>query len=254
MLIDSHCHLGSDKFAGEEAQVLDRAWAAGVSHIVLIGESPESAARALALVDQFPRLSATAGLHPHEATRWTPEMEAWLAAALQDPRVVAAGEMGLDYHYEHAPRAVQQAVFDRQLAVATAAGKAAVIHAREADADVAAILSNHSAATVILHSFSSGPLLLRSSLDAGHYVSFSGMVTFRNWTDLDAVRAVPADRLLVETDAPYLAPIPHRGKRNEPAYVAATAQRLAEVRQVPVEQLIAETGANARRVFGPRLT
>jgi TatD DNase family protein len=253
MLVDSHCHLGSDKFAGEEAQVLDRAWAAGVGHIVLIGESPESAQRALALVDRFPRLSASAGLHPHEAKRWDTALVQWLVAHLRDPRVVAVGEMGLDYHYDFSPRPRQHEAFDRQLALATSAGKPAVIHAREADDDVAAILAQHPHASVILHSFSSGPSLLRASIDAGHYVSFSGMVTFKNWNDVHALKAVPADRLLLETDAPYLAPVPYRGKRNEPAYVADTARRVAELRQVPVEQLIAETGANARRVFGPRL-
>lgn len=254
MLIDSHCHLGSEKFAGEEAQVLERAWAAGVGHIVLIGESPESAARALELVDRFPRLSATAGLHPHEASRWDAAMEQWLETSLRDPRIVGVGEMGLDYHYDYSPREKQREAFDRQLALATAAGKPAIIHAREADEDVTAVLANHPQATVILHSFSSGPALLRPSIDAGHYVSFSGMITFKNWDGIDYVRAVPSDRLLVETDAPFLAPVPHRGKRNEPAYVAATARRLAELRQVPVEQLIAETMDNARRVFGSRLT
>lgn len=254
MLVDSHCHLGSEKFAGEEAQVLERAWAAGVRHIVLIGESPESAEKALALVDRFPRLSATAGLHPHEARRWDAEMERWLERSLDDPRIVGVGEMGLDYHYDFSPRDRQAEAFDRQLALATAAGKPAIIHAREADDDVAAILANHPRATVILHSFSSGAGLLRSSLDAGHYVSFSGMVTFKNWHEEALLRAVPADRLLVETDAPYLAPVPYRGKRNEPGYVAETARRVAELRGVPVEQLIAETGANARRVFGSRLT
>lgn len=254
MLVDTHCHLGSDKFAGEAAQVLERAWAAGVGHIVLIGESPESAEKALALVDQFPRLSATAGLHPHEASRWDAGMETWLEGMLRDPRIVGVGEMGLDYHYDFSPRDRQAEAFDRQLALATAAGKPAIIHAREADDDIAAILANHPEATVILHSFSSGAGLLRSSLDAGHYVSFSGMVTFKNWNEGDFVRAVPADRLLVETDAPYLAPVPFRGKRNEPAYVAATARRLAELRGVPYEQLVAETMNNAVRVFGSRLT
>jgi TatD DNase family protein len=161
--------------------------------------------------------------------------------------------MGLDYHYDHSPRASQRAVFERQLELAAEAAKPAVIHAREADDDVAAVLGNHPHVTAILHSFSSGPGLLRAALGAGHYVSFSGMVTFKNWRDDGSVRLVPADRLLVETDAPYLAPVPHRGRRNEPAYVRETALRLAAVRGVPPEQLIAETGANARRVFGPRV-
>ncbi len=254
MLIDTHCHLGAEAFAADVAEVLDRAWAAGVAHVIVVGESPEAAARALSLVDTYPRLSATAGLHPHEASRWTADSEDWLAGLLRDPRVVAAGEMGLDYHYDHSPRDRQREVFDRQLALARAAGKPAVIHAREADDDVAAVLSNHPGATVVLHSFSSGPSLLRTALDRGHYLSFSGMITFKNWGRDDMLRAIPADRLLVETDAPYLAPVPHRGRRNEPAFVRQTAEQLARVRGVSPEQFIQETGANARRVFGGRVS
>jgi TatD DNase family protein len=253
MLVDSHCHLAAEAFAEDLEATLDRAWAAGVGHVVAIGESPEAAARARELAGRFPRISATAGLHPHDAREWSAGTEAWLAEALRDPRVVAAGEMGLDYHYDHSPRAVQRQVFERQLELARAAGKAAVIHAREADDDVAAILRNAGGVVGILHSFSSGPGLLRAALDGGHYVSFSGMITFRNWAMDDALRAVPLDRLLVETDAPYLAPVPHRGKRNEPAFVRQTADRAAAVRGIPVDDLIAATGENARRVFGSRL-
>ncbi len=254
MLIDTHCHLGAEAFAADTPEVLERARVAGVGHIVVVGESPSAAARALALVDRFPGLSATAGVHPHEANSWSEASEAWLTDQLRDPRVVAAGEMGLDYHYDHAPREVQRAVFDRQLGLATALGRPVVIHAREADEDVAAILRNHPRATVILHSFSSGPGLLRAALEDGHYVSFSGMVTFRNWGRDDVIRAVPADRLLVETDAPYLAPVPERGHRNEPAFVRHTAVRLADVRGVSPEQLIRESGVNAARVFGSRVS
>jgi TatD DNase family protein len=253
MLVDTHCHLAADQFAEDRAAVLERAWAAGVGHLVVIGETPETAERALELAAADRRVSATAGLHPHEATRWSPELAGWLARALADPRVVGAGEMGLDYHYDHSPREAQRVAFDAQLDLAEAAGKPAVIHAREADDDVAAVLRNHPRCRAILHSFSSGPGLLRAGLDLGHYVSFSGMVTFKNWGADAAIRQVPADRLLVETDAPYLAPVPHRGKRNEPAFVARTAERLAAVRDVEPARLIEETGANARRVFGPRL-
>lgn len=253
MLVDTHCHLTSDQFAGDLEAVLTRAWAAGVGHVVVVGESPAAAERALWLAQNEVRLSATAGVHPHEAASWGSESEGWLTGALSDPRVVAAGEMGLDYHYEHSPRAIQCDVFDRQLAIATRAGKPAVIHAREADQDICALLRNHPKAKVILHSFSSGPDLLRAALEQGHYVSFSGMVTFRSWALDDAVRAVPADRLLLETDAPYLAPVPHRGKRNEPAFVRLTAERLAVVRGVAADELVRCTGENARRVFGSRL-
>jgi TatD DNase family protein len=253
VLVDTHCHLGSEQFAADLDEVLARAWEAGLGHIVVIGESPAAADRALGIVSRDTRLSATAGVHPHDAHTWTAATEAWLGEALADPRVVAAGEMGLDYHYDHAPREVQQEVFDRQLALATAAGKAAVIHAREADEDVAAVLRNHPRATVILHSFSSGPGLLQAALENGYYLSLSGMVTFKNWGRDEVVRAVPEDRLLVETDAPYLAPVPRRGKRNEPAFVRHTAEHLARVRGVTAEALIAQTGENAARVFGPRV-
>jgi TatD DNase family protein len=253
MLIDTHCHLGSDQFAADVTEVLRRAWEAGVAHVVVIGESPAAAARALELVAGERRLSATAGVHPHEASTWTSETEGWLAEALSDERVVAAGEMGLDYHYDHAPREIQREVFERQLTLATRAGKPAIIHAREADRDIAAVLANHPEATIVLHSYSSGPELLRAALESGHYVSFSGMVTFRNWGQDEAIRAVPAERLLVETDAPYLAPVPRRGKRNEPGFLRHTAERIAVVRGVPAAELIAQTGANAARVFGPRV-
>lgn len=253
MLIDTHCHLASDQFAGDLVEVLARTWASPVAHVVVIGETRPAAERALELAAREARLSVVAGIHPHDAAGWDAEAESWLSATLKDPRIVAAGEMGLDYHYDHSPREVQQQVFERQLEMARAAGKPVVIHAREADDDVATILAHHPGITAILHSFSSGPRLLRAGLDAGHYVSFSGMVTFKNWKDDEAVRAVPADRLLVETDAPYLAPVPNRGKRNEPRNVEHTAIRLAQVRGVPVDELIGQTGENARRVFGKRL-
>lgn len=253
MLVDSHCHLADSAFDPDRPAVLERAWAAGVAHIVVIGETPESARRALALAESDPRISATAGLHPHEAKHWTADSETWLRQQLENPRVVAAGEMGLDYHYDHSPRDTQRAVFDQQLGIAAAAGRPAVIHAREADDDILAVLRNHPRATAILHSFSSGLGLLRAGLELGHYVSFSGMITFRNWQLDEAIPEIPLDRLLVETDAPYLAPVPHRGRRNEPAFVRDTAARLAHVRGVPLEELLTSTGRNALRLFGPRL-
>jgi TatD DNase family protein len=253
VLVDTHCHLADQAFAADAGEVVARARAAGVGHVVVIGESPEAADRALALAAAHPACSATAGLHPHEASRWSPALEADLRARLRDPRVVAAGETGLDYHYDHSPRERQREAFAAQLALAAAAGKPAVVHAREADEDVAALLRNQPDAVAILHSFSS-PGLLRAALDAGHYVSFSGMVTFRSWALDDALRAISVERLLLETDAPYLAPVPHRGKRNEPAYVAETARRVAEVRGVPLAEVVTRTTANAVRVFGDRVT
>jgi TatD DNase family protein len=253
VLVDSHCHLGDPAFAGDRAEVAARAFAAGVGHLVVIGESRASTEVGLELATSEPRISTTAGVHPHDASSWTGESASWLAAQLADPRVVACGEIGLDYHYDHSPRDIQRSVFERQMALAEAAGKPVVIHAREADADVAAVLRAFPRVPAVLHSFSSGPGLFDAGAVLGHYVSFSGMVTFRSWTLDDAVRATPADRLLVETDAPYLAPVPHRGKRNEPAFVAMVAARVAEVRGEEPAALIAATGANARRVFGPRI-
>jgi len=159
------------------------------------------------------------------------------------------GETGLDFHYDHSPRADQHRAFEAQLGLAAETGKPAVIHAREADEAVAAVLAAHSGVTAILHSFSSGMGLLRAGLVLRHYVSFSGMVTFKNWGLDDAIRETPLDRLLLETDSPYLAPVPHRGKRNEPAFVRHVAERVAAVRGMPVEELIAVTGQNAARVF-----
>jgi TatD DNase family protein len=253
MLIDTHCHLGDPAYDPDRAAVLDRAWAAGVARVVVIGESRAAAARAVSLAGSEPRLAATAGLHPHEASAWSPQYAEWLEGMLRDPAIVAAGEMGLDYHYAHSPRSHQLSAFDAQLAIATAAGKPAVIHAREADDDLAAVLRNHPRVTAVLHSFSSGLGLLRAGVALGHYVSFSGMVTFRNWTLDDAIRETPLDRTLIETDGPYLAPVPHRGSRNEPAYVRRVAEQVARVRRLEPESLIAATGANAVRVFGTRL-
>jgi TatD DNase family protein len=250
VLIDSHCHLGDDAFAADVAGVVARAVAAGVARMVVVGESREAAGRALMLAEQDSRLDATAGVHPHAASSWNAETEAWLRQALTHPRVVAAGEMGLDYHYDHSPRPAQQAAFEAQLEIARQTGKPAVIHARSADDDVAAILTGNPGAEAILHSWSSGPALLRAALALNHYVSFSGMVTFKGWKDDEAIRSVPADRILVETDAPYLAPVPHRGKRNEPAFVVEVAKRLAAVRGVSYEAMCEVTTANAKRVFG----
>jgi TatD DNase family protein len=253
VLVDTHCHLADPAYDPDRPEVLQRAWASGLAQIVVIGESPEASERALALIALEPRLSATAGLHPHEAKRWNPATAEWLRGRLLDPRVVAAGEMGLDYHYDHSPRDSQCAAFEAQLAMAAGVGKPAVIHAREADEDVAAVLRNQPDATAILHSFSSGPGLLRAGLLRHHYVSFSGMVTFRNWRLDQAILDTPLDRLLLETDGPYLAPVPHRGKRNEPAFVRQVAERVASVRGLDPDELIARTTENAARVFGLHL-
>jgi TatD DNase family protein len=250
VLIDTHCHLTDSAYDADRDSVLDRAWTAGLAAVVVIGESRTAAERALDLAAREPRLAATAGLHPHEASAWNSEYAAWMTSTLSDERVVAAGEMGLDYHYDHSPRPAQRAAFEEQLELAAKTGKPAVIHARDADEDMIAVLRAHPRVTAILHSFSSGLGLLRAGVALGHYVSFSGMVTFRNWTLDDAIRETPLDRTLIETDGPYLAPVPHRGARNEPAFVRHVAERIAQVRGLTLDALVAATGANAARVFG----
>ena len=252
-LIDTHCHLADAAFESDVDEVVSRLGPAGIGHAVVIGEMPETYERARPIVARHPRLSLTAGLHPHEGRRWSPALAQWLAEALRDPLVVAAGEMGLDYHYDHSPRDEQRVAFEAQLDIAEAAGKPVVIHARDADDDVAAILRNHPRVTAVMHSFSSGPALLKVAVGLGHYVSLSGMITFKSWQLDDDLRAIPADRLLVETDAPYLAPVPNRGKRNEPSFVVHTATRLAAVMGVPFERIVESTTANAVRLFGSRL-
>jgi TatD DNase family protein len=251
VLIDTHCHLGDAKFDEDRAEVVSRARHAGVGHIVIVAESAPASERALALAERFD-LTSTAGVHPHDAASWTPDVAARTEAWLHLDRVVAVGETGLDYHYDHSPRDVQRRAFAEQLALATKMDLPVVIHSRDADADMAAML-RETEATCILHSFSSGPDVLQVGLEIDAFVSFSGMVTFKSWGDRDAVLAVPANRILVETDAPYLAPVPHRGRRNEPAFVTQVAARVAELRGVTPEAIAHLTTANATACFGSRV-
>lgn len=249
MVIDTHCHLADPVFAPDRAEVLMRMRAAGVGRALVVESVLSQLDDTLAWVEQVPDLGVVTGCHPHDASQWDGALAARLQTIWAHPRVRAAGEMGLDYHYNHAPRDVQRRVFSEQLALATAMGKPIVVHAREADADIAAILREQPAAAIVLHSFSSGPLLRDAALEAGWYLSFSGMITFKWWTDLDALRLVAPDRMLVETDAPYLAPVPHRGKRNEPAFVVEVARQLATIRGLTEAEVATLTTANAERLF-----
>jgi len=255
VLVDAHCHLGDRAFDEDRGAALARARAAGVGHVVVIGESVQASARAAALAAAVAGLSATAGVHPHDASAWGPEAERQIRTLLDRPEVVAVGETGLDYHYDRSPRPAQRAAFAAQLALAAETGKPVVVHARDADADVAALTREWGprVPALVLHSFSSGPAVFDAGMDAGAYFSFSGMITFRSWTMTDRLTAVPPDRLLVETDSPYLAPVPHRGRRNEPAFVREVAAALARARGETLEQLTTLTTANAGRAFGARL-
>ncbi len=254
MLVDAHCHLGDAAFDPDRAAVLERARAAGVGHVVVIGATLDEAVRAAQLARAVPGLSATAGVHPHEAKTWSPDAERRLRELLADPAMVAVGETGLDYHYDHSPRDAQRRAFEAQLAVAGDLAKPVVVHAREADDDMAALLRAAARGPVVLHSFSSGAKVFDAGMDVGAYFSFSGMITFKSWTLADRLTACPPDRLLIETDAPYPAPVPHRGRRNEPAFVREVAAALARARGDTLAVLGQQTADNAVRVFGPRLT
>jgi TatD DNase family protein len=254
VLVDAHCHLGDAAFDQDRDAVLARARAAGVGHVVVIGATLDEAARAMDLARRTPGLSATAGVHPHEAKSWSPDAERRLRDLLADPTMVAVGETGLDYHYDHSPRDAQRRAFEAQLGIAAELGKPVVVHARDADDDVAAVLRAAARGSVVLHSFSSGTQVFDAGMDVGAHFSFSGMITFKSWTLADRLSACPPERLLIETDAPYLAPVPHRGSRNEPAFVREVAAALARARGETFEGLGSRTTDNARRVFGARLT
>lgn len=252
-LIDSHCHLDLDFDADREA-VLARARRAGIAHMITIGASGRFDANhtAVALAAQHAMLSATVGVHPHEAASVTDDTIDQLAALAAAPQVVAIGETGLDYHYEHSPRPAQRAAFARFIHLARRLGLPIVVHLREADDDAVAVMRAEGAAEAggVIHCFSGDAASARRFLDLGFHISFSGIVTFKTAEALrDAARLVPRERLLVETDAPFLAPIPFRGRRNEPALIVQTAATLAAVRGDTLAALAGFTSDNARRLF-----
>lgn len=249
MLIDTHCHLGDPAFASDRRETVERMRAADVGRALVIESRLAELEATLRWTGEEAVLGVATGCHPHDAAAWNDVLRDQVVHAWQHHDVLAAGEIGLDYHYDHSPRDVQRRVFGEQLALAAAAGLPVVIHAREADEDVVAILREQPGATVVLHSFSSGPALRDAGLADGWFFSFSGMVTFKSWTQQDTVRAVPLDRLLIETDAPYLAPVPLRGKRNEPAFVVEVARKVAELRGVSFAEIAEATTANAMRIF-----
>jgi len=243
-VIDTHAHLGDDA-----REVIERARAVGVTRIVTVATTLVGARQSIELADAHEGVYVSLGIHPHEAATFELSRLGELQALLDHPRVVAVGETGLDYFRDYAPAAAQQELFAAQLTLARDAAKPVVIHTRAADDDTRASLEAH-AGPVILHCFSSEPLLA-PALEHGWYVSFAGNVTYKNAYDLRAAaRRVPADRLLVETDSPYLAPQAVRGRRNEPAYITHTYAGLAEVRGSSVAELIAQVDANADAVFG----
>lgn len=258
-LVDTHCHLDAQYFPGGPDEALARAEASGVVGFVVIGVGADlSPARAaVALAERRERVFAAVGVHPHDAITWTADVHVELSSLAARPSVVAVGEIGLDYHYDHSPRDVQRAVFARLVGLARDVGKPIVVHTREAAADTLAVLEAEGAREVggVIHCFSEDQAFAARALDLGFDLSFSGIVTFKNARSVHEVAAwAPLDRILVETDSPYLAPVPQRGKPCEPAYIVHTARRVAELRGMTLSDLAASTTRNAERRFGRRFS
>jgi TatD DNase family protein len=251
MLVDSHCHLDFPDFTLERDAVIARAFAAGIGTILTICTRLDQFDGVRAIAEAHPRIWCSVGVHPHEAEQYADVIADRLVTLAAQPRVVGIGETGLDFHYDLSARDVQERVFRAHIAASKKTGLPLIIHAREADDAMAAILRGENPPPGVLHCFTAGRALAEAALDLGFYISISGIVTFRNAEDLRAiVRDLPLDRLLVETDAPYLAPIPYRGKRNEPAFVAATAAFVANLKGIDEAELAAATTANFFRLFG----
>jgi TatD DNase family protein len=250
--IDSHAHLADPAFDAERHAVVERARAAGALAVVCIGESIGAAERSAAHADAHPGfLFATAGVHPHDAASFDPSSDLDAIRALVSRGAVAIGECGLDYHYDHSPRELQRRAFASQLAMARELARPVVVHTRDAEDDTAAMVAEAGAAGVrgVLHCYTGSHRLAEIALEVGWHVSFSGIVTFKKWDDDALIRLVPDDRILVESDSPYLAPVPHRGKRNEPAWVSFTVARVAAARGVDAAAFGVQTTHNTARFF-----
>jgi TatD DNase family protein len=251
--IDSHAHLADAAFAGDRDAVISRARDAGAAAIVSIGESVDAAAMAAEYAAKYTGfVFATAGVHPHDAATFDAERDIPKLRGFIEKGAVAVGECGLDYHYDNSPRAAQRAAFSAQVWLAQETKRPVIVHTRDAEDDTRAAIAEARSAGVIgvLHCYTGTQSLAEFAIAAGWYVSFSGIVTFKKWTDDDLIRMVPRDRLLVESDSPYLAPVPYRGKRNEPAWVAHTLKKVATVRRDDPQELGKATAANTQRLFG----
>jgi TatD DNase family protein len=255
MLVDSHCHLDSEQFDGDREAVIARALDSGVERMVAIGtgDGPPDLEAGLRLADRHAAFYATVGVHPHDASKASAETWRRMGDLLRRPKVIALGEIGLDYHYDFSARGTQRDVFVEQMRMARDARKPIVIHTREAWQDTLDLLERcwaSSGLPAVMHCFSGSPAEAARCLALGCYLSFGGILTFPKAVELrEAARSAPGDRILVETDAPYLAPAPRRGKRNEPAFVVETARKLAEIRGETLESVAATTTRNFERVF-----
>jgi len=252
-LVDTHCHIQTEEFDEDRNEVLARAREAGVDTLIVVGGAGDLTTNdaAVGLAEAHPGLYATVGMHPHDAKDVDAEDMDRLRGLAAHPRVVAIGETGLDFHYEHSPRQVQREMFDRFVGLARETRLPIVVHNRESDREAAETLRNGGGSLEgVIHCFTSDAAAARTFLDLGFYLSFSGIVTFKNAEELRKIaRWVPLDRLLIETDAPFLAPVPKRGRRNEPAYVRFVAETLAQVRGAGVDEIAGAVSDNARTLF-----
>ncbi|MEW6447769.1 MAG: TatD family hydrolase [Bacillota bacterium] len=250
-LTDTHCHLDDERFEADRAKVIERARAAGVTQIITVGYDIDSSRRAIDLAGLLPGVFAVVGVHPHDAAAAPPDYIEVLRRLAREPRLVAVGEIGLDYYRDLSPRPVQREVFIAQLRLARELGLPVVIHCRDAHGEVYEILKREAAGLAgVMHCFSGSWEEAKRFLALGFHISIAGPVTFPQSTKLvEVARRVPLDRLLLETDAPYLTPVPHRGKRNEPAYLVHTAQKVAGIRGISLEELASATAENAKRLF-----
>ncbi len=260
MLVDSHCHLDYPDFAEEGvAEIISRAKSAGVGHFLTICTEIAKFPQILAVAESSPVINCTVGTHPHHAAdagEINIKREE-IIAFTKNPKVVGIGETGLDYYYEHSPKEEQQGVFATHIEAALETELPLIIHTRDADEDTIRIMTDigQRQARGVMHCFSGTPWLAEKSLDLGFYVSFSGIITFKKSDELrEIVKLVPMDRILVETDSPYLAPMPHRGKRNEPSFVVHTAQMVAELKGLSMEQVAAQTTENFFKLFNKAKT
>lgn len=250
-LVDSHCHLDDSQFDNDREQAIERARAAGIETLMAIGTGtgPPDLEAAIRLADRYPFVYATVGVHPHDASKATDDTFERLRDLSRQPKVTAFGEIGLDYHYDFSPRDVQRSVFEKQLDIAAAADLPVVIHTREAWDDTLAVLGARWRSGGIMHCFTGDARQAEQALALGFHLAFGGVLTFPKAEEVrEAARIAPGDRLLLETDCPYLAPVPMRGKRNEPAFLAETARRLAEVRGVTPEEIAGHTTRNFQRL------
>ena len=252
MLFDSHAHLDDNRFDADRAETIDRAAASGVTGIINIGADMASSARSVELASQYPGIYAAVGIHPHDAKAAAEADYEQLAKWAAQPKVVAIGETGLDYYYDWSPRDVQQAVFIKHIDLARQLGKPLIIHDRDAHGDLMTIVRKEARSlTGVFHCFSGSLEMAREVIKLGFYVSIAGPVTFDKSMKLKEIAAaVPLEKLLVETDSPYLTPHPWRGRRNEPAHVRLVAEEVARLRQLPLEAVAEATTANVRRLFG----